>query len=84
MSQIKVWISKYALSVGIEEVEAKFDDAYPSMICIPSDKIGYTRYFHRPDWHRTRDSAVERAEKMRIAKLISLRRQCDKLEKVSF
>lgn len=85
MSQIKIWISKYALSVGIEEVEAEFDDAYPNMVRIPSDKIGYyTRYFHGTDWHRTREGAVQRAENMRIRKLNSLNKQLKKLKEIKF
>lgn len=78
---MKVWITKYALSAGIEEV---FGDQSGDMIVDRSN--GYGRYFHTEgrDWHRTKEEALAKAEKMRTERIASLKKQIDKLEKMSF
>ena len=76
---MKVWITKYALTEGIfeKEVETCFDIS-PKMV---SDKDGsYKTCYHKPDWHETRKDAVAQAEKMRIAKIASLKKQVKKLQ----
>jgi hypothetical protein len=87
---MKVWVTKYALTEGIQEMEAKdLDPGYPNMISVsPRDKsgdwIGSPQYFHKPNWHTESTEAYARAEKMRIAKIASLRKQITKLEKMKF
>lgn len=80
---MKLWITKYALSAGIEEVDAEPEGDEKSMLCIREK--GYTRFFHGDgkDWHRTRESAAKKAEEMRVAKINSLQKQIEKLKKVS-
>lgn len=80
---MKVWISRYALSKGIYQVEAQ-QGSNPSMVTVGSG-IG-TQYFHGEgrDWHLTREGAVARAEAMKFAKLASLRKQLRKLEQTTF
>lgn len=76
---MKAWITKYALSGGIEEHEAE-DRGYG---CIYFDRYGYMAGEGR-NWHRTRESAVAKAEKMRKDKIASLRKQIERLEKLTF
>jgi hypothetical protein len=80
---MKVWITKYALSKGIYEVEARACDDAPGMIqqTKPQNIWGY---FHKPDWHTSRADANERAEVMRQAKVKSLHKQIKKLEALEF
>jgi predicted ATP-grasp superfamily ATP-dependent carboligase len=75
---MKVWITKYALSEGIEEHDVT--DCGEGMM------LTANRYFHGEgrDWHRTRESAVTKAEKMRKSKIASLRKQIERLEKLAF
>ena len=82
---MKVWITKYALSLNVFEMEAdEPDERAPSMIV----GTGAYRlsYFHGEgqEWHRTRDSAISKAEEMRKAKIASLKKQIEKLEKLKF
>lgn len=80
---MKVWITKYALTQGIFEKEAKECDR-PGMISIDE---GYgCVYFHDEgkDWCRTRESAIKRAEEMRQKKIASLKKQIKKLEEMKF
>lgn len=80
---MKVWITRYALTDGILESDAE--------ICLDADMKGNMivcdrGYFHGEgrDWHRTKEAALVRAEKMRQKKIASLKRQIEKLEKIKF
>ncbi len=74
----KVWISKYALTKGVYEMEAKI---IRGTMC-----EGNTIWdlFHKPHWHHTKEEAIAQAGKMREAKLKSLQKQIDKLTKMKF
>ena len=79
---MKAYITQYALSRGIYEIEAKatsFD--YMIREC-GGLHIGVT--YHKPHWHETREAAIEQAEKMRVKKIESLKKQIEKLEKLKF
>jgi hypothetical protein len=77
---MKVFITKHALTHGIEEVDGDIDG---TMITYTSP-AGYSGYYHRNDWHLSREDAVEKANKMRIAKIASHRRSIKKLEGLKF
>lgn len=77
--RITAWITKYALTKGIQEVEGKTDgDGYLSY-----GKYDYNHAF-RKEWYRTREAAIKRAEEMRLKKIASLKKQLKKLEKMRF
>lgn len=81
---MRVWITKYALTEGILVFEATQSESSPSMIVLRRGS-GYTQeYFHGNDWHPTWEAALERAEKMRAAKLLSLEKQRKKLMNLVF
>ena len=84
---MKAYVSKYALTGGVSEVEGE----------IVTGRSG-TKYFKRAgkrytnhqlltvgkDVHETREAAVEAAEFLRARKLASLRKQIAKIESISF
>jgi len=75
------YITKYALSQGILEMEVK-ETGGPAMV---EGKInGYTVYFHGSNWHLDREEAVAQAEKMRLLKIKSLNKSLAKMEKLKF
>lgn len=79
---IKVFITKYALTEGITEVDAELCDI-PGMILVK--KKGYfDSYYHGEDWHRTRESAVKRAELMRDKAIKSAEKKIQKLKNLQF
>lgn len=81
---MKVWITKYALTQGIFEIEAEeCGMGFPGMI---QTKEEHPSYYHEEgkDWHRNKESAVKRAEEMRQKKISSLRKKLEKLEKMKF
>ncbi len=80
---MKVWISKYALTTGIQEMEVDQNDQFPDMVC---DRQMAIRNFHGEgrEWHRTRADAVVRAKNMQRDKIRSLKKQIENLEKLDF
>jgi hypothetical protein len=80
-TRFKAWISKYALSRGVFEVEVedRFDIA-PTLIASTDNQSLY----RRDQWHRTMEVALEKAEKMRVTRIAALQRQLGKLKKLTF
>ena len=77
---MKVWVTKYALTAGIEEIDhARVSEVSPRMIIIGGNI--FRRVVHKPFWHTTRESAVEHANQIRLRKLKSLQKQIEKLNK---
>lgn len=84
---MRIWSTKYALSSGITEHEAEASKHSSAMVSYkPNPDKPYTLSLHGEgkDWHRTRESAIKRAESMRIAKIASLKSQLAKLEGMKF
>lgn len=85
---MKVYVTKYALTTGIQELEAE-TTSVEGMICIPADRSkGWTlkQLFHGQgrEWHTDREAAIARADEMRKAKIASVKRQLAKLEAMTF
>lgn len=81
-SAFMVYVTKYALTKGIQErmvmlttIDDMVGDVEHSLICYHGEGR---------DWHRTRESAVKRAEEMRKKKIASLKRNITKFEKLTF
>lgn len=75
----KVWISKYALSKGLFELEVEIHDNMASGKAWSDCYHGEGR-----EWHRTYESAAAKAEQMRLKKIESLKKQIEKLEQKRF
>jgi len=82
---MKVWITRYALTIGIQERDAKKTHA-STMVAVDPVEAGFalTEYFHGNDWHKTRGEAILRAEEMRKAKIKSLEKKLSKLRELEF
>lgn len=80
---MKVWITKYALTKGIIEVDGEL---------ISSDFVSIlnrgaslpTHWFYKGDWHSDKQSAIKKAEEMRQKKIESMKKQIQKLEEMRF
>lgn len=81
-NMIKVWITKYALTQGIIETEAK-RCASVNEDMIETKNLGL---FHGEgrEWHLTKEEAIKRANEMRIKKIASIEKQLDKLKSLKF
>lgn len=87
---MKVWITKYCLTIGIEEIEAEICSTNEDMIEKVNNKeiSGYQcdEYYHgkNEEWHTTKESAIKKAEEMKLKKINSLKKQLKKLEALKF
>jgi hypothetical protein len=80
--KIHVWVTKYALTRGILEQDVEPSSADPTaMVCM----IGHqsTHYF-RKEWHLTLEEAVKEAERMRAAKIVAIKKNLAKMERMTF
>ncbi len=77
---MKIYITKYALTNGIEEIEAETTQ-FPNMI----KTVGkYPQIFHKPFWYESKEEAIEHAEILRKRKIESLKKSIKKFEKIDF
>lgn len=77
--RITAYLTKRALTAGIEKVEGE--------VChdISSEMLSYgDNYAHGNGWHRTYEAAVARAEAMRSAKIAALGTKIARLERLTF
>lgn len=74
---MKVFITRYALSGGIQLKEANL---------VNRDMVASSRggFYHKPDWHTEAAGAIVRAEKMRDAKIASLTKSLERLKGLNF
>ena len=87
---MKLFITKYALTAGILEREGKLSseyNAYEIESAGEAEKY-FGRYSSHLSWKadtfETHAEAVKRAEMMRGARIVSLRKQIEKLTKLTF
>ena len=77
----KVFITKYALTKGILEKEiCDYGNGHIRAYV----KGEFSSYSLGKEAFRTREQAMERAEKMRLKKIASLKKQIEALEKMKF
>ena len=87
---MKVWITKCALTQGIEEIDSnqvkEFEMQDTGYLCFRrSGKYSYTvEIYSQKDWYKTKESAIQKAEEMRQKKIASLKKQIEKLERMRF
>lgn len=81
----KVWITRYALTNGIYEIDVEPPSAGSAGMIVDRSN-GYEQPFHGEgkDWHRTKMSAVSQARAMRKKKIASLEKTIARLERLTF
>jgi hypothetical protein len=81
---MKIYVTKHALTRGIEEYgDAEIDETRAH---VDGRELGmhFALYFHGNEWHKTKAEAIARANLMRDQKIASLRKQIAKLESLTF
>lgn len=81
-TMIDVWITKYALTSGVEKALAEHGPDYPGMVTVRRGI--YPQSFHGKDWHRTEAAALARANQMRLDRIAALKKQLTRLQKLTF
>ena len=78
--KITAWVTRYALTTGIEMVSGTIYHHVNSTMLI----WGNYKDAHGKDWHRTPEEALARAEEMREARIKSHEKSIAKLEALVF
>ena len=79
--KITAWITKYALTEGITVEEGEVcSDISDTMFSYGNGMNSA----HGNDWHRTPEAALAMAEEMRLAKIVSVKKQLSRLECMTF
>jgi len=79
---MKVWISKYALTKGIYQLEVDhMSDDEKSVYGRSWDECFHGK---NKEWHIEKESAIARAEDMKKKKIDSLRKKIEELESLEF
>jgi hypothetical protein len=79
-----VWITQYALTVGIERRQAEASGTAETMVCVFQPGWTVRRYVHAPYWHLSLEAAVAHAEQMRKKKIASLEKSLARLRTLKF
>lgn len=80
---MKVWITKYALTDGIQEDTSRNGPDAHGHIWM-SNVSAMSQIFARGEWHASREDAVADANRRRDARIAALRKQIAALEKMTF
>jgi hypothetical protein len=85
---MKVWITKYALTKGILEAEAieELSDRPAGVNTIEAYGGNGRELFYGEgkEWHESKESAIAKAEEMRVKAIANHRKSIAKLEKTRF
>lgn len=83
---MKVYVTKYALTAGIELIEVEECHTPDTVVQRGKFPVSMDAHYHGEgrEWHRTPESAFDRAEEMRKKKLVSLRKSIAAVEKINF
>jgi hypothetical protein len=80
---MNVWITKYALTRGIETATGEV--VSEGMFHISPQKVGvFSQYFHGHDWHVTKEAALCRANEMRVRAIKNLEKKLETLKSMKF
>ena len=78
---MEVYITTYALTKGIFKSEIL--DQYSTVIKV-ENFINGCRLFHNTECHKTFEEAKTSAEEMRLAEMVKLKKQYNKLKELKF
>lgn len=80
---MKVWVTKYALTRGLFEMNAEIIDRGAKHVYAKGKGPSGGHIFTR-EWTKTREEAIEKAEKMKKARITSLKRAITKMQAKTF
>jgi len=79
-----IFSTKYCLTQGITEHDVR--ECGNGMVAVPKTDKSFEYYLHGEgvNWHKTKESAVSRAEEVRVKKLQSLDKTIKKISGIKF
>lgn len=79
---MRIFITKYALTGGIRQIEANEEDIKEDGTIFTKEN-GLPVFIRKSEWVNTKKEALEVAEEMRKKKIAALKKKIEKLEKRS-
>lgn len=76
---MKVFITKYAFTLGIKKTEGAICKDTPAMF-----DAGNGIYYFKPYWHETKAEAIKHVDQMKVKKIASLEKQIKKIKEKTF
>ena len=76
------WISRDALNIGVYDVEAYYRQDQGIMARIQDGR--YWQIYHHGEWHKSKESALVQAEKMRAVRIASHEKALTNLRAMQF
>lgn len=83
MKKKTIYVTRWALTKGIQQVEAAVDDDGTYASYKPEGWF-YSVYLHGRDFHLTKEAAKARAEEMRLRKIQTTEKALAKLKALGF
>lgn len=80
---MKVFVTKYALTDGIQEREV-VDVGHGTVKDMETKFVAQYYRFEGKGWHRTMESAIKEANRMRDSRIKALEKQIQKLKQLTF
>jgi hypothetical protein len=83
---ITIWLTRQALTNGIQEYRTEDPGPVDHLTVALREDANTTHFipYGPGEWHRTREAAVARAERMRAERIAELKREIEKLEAKEF
>ncbi len=81
---MKFYVTKYALTNGIEEVDVKVDPATTKSPKFLGINGFCSAWGEGQQWHRTMEESCARSDEMRLKKIQSLKQSIKRLEQLRF
>ena len=79
----EVYITRYVLTKGIlVGYNGRLSVDSPGMLVVPAG--WYSSYWHKEHWFLSVDEAIAKAEEMRSKKIVALKKQIERLERLEF
>jgi hypothetical protein len=79
----KIWVTKYALTKGILEIEEAILDESNPRVAKYTDARGYLIFYYGDDWHLSLEAAICHARAMLEKSIANLKRRVLRLSKLS-
>ena len=80
---MKIYLTKYALTSGVEVIEVERSATADDMVHWKSSS-GWSQYAHKGEWFADKKEANADFDRRRARKLASLHKQINKIEQLKF
>lgn len=81
---MKIWSTKYALTLGIQELEGEITNVSDRMFAPVKQPGTFQGYIFKPYWHETPEAAIRHAKDIAQRKVSSLEKSIVKIKEIDW